>query len=198
MASWDFANISLKVGNDQDVELVKQAMECMNYSITMPLPPYECGGDGPRWEKKKDDIILCYDDCKELDVRSLCAILNCMFENVDMYIFEAEGSNTSDYYSGKEITYNIKKRTYVQRIFDYCYGNNTVFGEELDRELEDDEFLDEIGSKVTKGRFGVKKFLHETVDAELIEEFVHFAKEDQHEQLAQLFEKVLHDKLKKR
>lgn len=199
MSGWEFTDISLKVGNDQDVELVKQAMECMDYSTTMPLTSYEYyGGEGPRWEKKKDDIILCYDDCGKVDVRSLCAILNSMFENVDMYIFETRGNTVADCYFGEEITYNIKKRTYVQRVFDYCYYDNTVFGKKLGRELEDDESLDKIGSKVTKGRFGVKKFLRETVDAERIEEFVHSAKEDQHEQLAQLFEKVLHDKLKKR
>lgn len=59
------------------------------------------------------------------------AILNTLFNNVSVYVVYALGSNTSDYYSGTEITFDAISMNCLTREFDYCDGDCTAFGEKV-------------------------------------------------------------------
>ena len=132
MGSWEYVNLGLwfdKSKNDE--EKIKKIMKELGNTESNYLYMEETGVDGPRWDYSSGNCELCYENDGGAEEEELFAILNTLFNNVSVYVVYALGSNTSDYYSGTEITFDAISMNCLTREFDYCDGDCTAFGEKV-------------------------------------------------------------------
>ena len=123
MGSWSFQQIGAS-GKEENYPYIKQVMECFGVEFGM-LHDSEAGIiDYGRFNPE----IMGSNDA-HVDPQTLFFFLNKLFGNTYVYYESEEGSNTSDYYYREEEIYNPRTKKMYYGTKNYCYGDNTVFGD---------------------------------------------------------------------
>ena len=129
MSFWNYSFESLAFDDKKNnAELVKRTMKCLGYKEAYSASLDEFGMEGPAWDFNWANITVLDYESAGFSNKELLSLLNTLFSDISLYYVYASGNNTSDYYSGTEITYDIPTLTYTEREIDYCYGDGTAFG----------------------------------------------------------------------
>lgn len=132
MSSWDYSRIGLMFdGKVNDEKMVRDAMECLGFKEIEDLYILDTGVKGPKWKTTESSCFINYDNEDEVEVDDIMYVLNVLFTDIYIYSVIAKGNDTSDFYSGFELTCDMSKSKQIGRDFNYCYSNNIAWGQRV-------------------------------------------------------------------
>lgn len=192
MGSWEYSNICIGFKNAKNKEtLIDQTMKCLGYYEADFLNLEDDGLYGPRFKYKSVNTELIYKSGLLSD-NELVALLNLLFDSVSVYTVQSSGSNTSDYYSGNEMTYDARDKTITTVEIDYCYGDGTAFGVEVD--YEDFDKLRKAGTRVEKRTVDIDEMIS-NINKEHLSQIIEESTKQGYSELIELVRKA-EEKLK--